>query len=72
MDVKYQPPSVPGGNTLWEKELQLLPWKSLWTEVFNAVKKAFGSVIKLPVLNNTLAVDYQLCFDMPRKKRSNG
>ncbi|PKU74706.1 aspartic proteinase nepenthesin-1 [Dendrobium catenatum] len=42
----------------------------LWTEVFNAVKKAFVSVIKLPVSENTLGADYQLCFDTPRKRFS--
>lgn len=40
------------------------------TVVFEAVKKAFVSAIKLPVSKNTLAGDYQLCFDTPRGKFS--
>ncbi|XP_020597458.1 aspartic proteinase nepenthesin-1-like [Phalaenopsis equestris] len=40
---------------------------NLITEVFEAVKKAFLSAIKLPVSEDTLSADYELCFDTPRR-----
>ncbi|KAL0912356.1 hypothetical protein M5K25_018323 [Dendrobium thyrsiflorum] len=37
----------------------------LWTKMFNAVKNAFVLELNLPVTNNTLAIDYKLCFHTP-------